>query len=212
MEEDKDVPTCGVRIHSSVHEVRFWQNFSVLRRMIKHLGDREQMIAALAGDPVLPEKTRDEAVSILKKEQDENLSAFHDFLVNFVAMGMQGLHRTEITLEFSFLDDGTYWVQGAVLHVDGKSLPLPDGEGQRLVALLSPVLSADEPGQALLSFYRSCEETHDREAGSGLDSCRLELSREIFPGTSYHARLRLPACLYCSEESDGEWSEAHRLR
>jgi len=204
MEENRDVPTGGVRIHSSVHEVRFWQNFSVLRRMIKHLGERELLIAALAGDPVLPEKTRDEAVSFLKREQAENLSAFHDFLVNFVTMGMQGLHRTEITLEFSFQDNGSYWVQGAVLHVDGKSVPLPDGEGQKLMALPSPVLSAGEPGQALLSFYRSCEETHDREAGSGLDSCKLELSREIFPGTSYHARLRLPAYLYCSKGPDGE--------
>jgi hypothetical protein len=204
MDENNDAPPSEVRIHSSVHEVRFWQNFSILRTMIKHLGDREMLISALSRDPVLPEKTRDEAVSLLKKEQTENLSAFHDFLVNFVTMSMQGLHRTEITLEFTFQDDGTYWVHGATLHVDGKPLLLPEGEGPRLMASISPVLVAGDPSQSLLSFYRSCEELHDREAGSGLESCRLELTHEIFPGTSYRARLRLPAYRYCNGEAAGE--------
>lgn len=207
MEKNSDLRAGGITLHSSVHELRFWQNLSLLRRMVRHLGEREHLIGMLATDPVLPEKTRDEAVSLLKMEQAENLSAFHDFLSNFIAMGMQGLHRTEITLEFSFQDDGSYCVLAAALHVDGKAVPLPPGEGQRLISLLSPVFSSGEPEQALLRYYRSVEEMHDRAGGTSLSSCLLELSREIFPGRSFHARLRLPAHLFCGDCQSGNGDE-----
>lgn len=206
MGENRKNSSDGVTVHPSVHEVSFWKAFSVLRRMIRHLEERDMLIMKLAKDPTLPEKTRDEVTAFLKSEQAENLSAFHDFLVNFITIGIQGLHRTGITLEFSFQEDGTCRVMRSCLHVDGNSLPLPDGEGSRLISILSPVLrSGDDPGQALIAFYQSCEEMHDRERGYGLDSCSLELSREIFPGTSFHAKLRLPAYIFCRETSSGNY-------
>ncbi|MDH7510148.1 MAG: hypothetical protein QHH04_03790 [Methanolinea sp.] len=204
MEQNRDYPANGVTVHPGIHEVTFWKTFSVLRKMIRHLEERELLIATLAKDPTLPEKTRDEVTAFLKSEQAENLSAFHDFLVNFITIGLQGLHRTGITLEFSFQENGTYRVLRACLHVDGKPLPLPDGEGQRLFSIISPVLlSGDDPGGALIAFYKSCEEMHDRERGYSLDSCSLELTREIYPGTSFHARLRLPAYIFCRETPSG---------
>lgn len=205
MEENRENPSSGVTVHPSIYEVTFWKTFSILRKMIRHLEERDQLITKLLKDPTLPEKTRDEVTEFLKSEQAENLSAFHDFLVNFIAIGMQGLHQTGITLEFSFQENGTHRVLGAYLHVDGKPLSIPDGEGQRLISLLSPVLlSGDNPGQALIDFYKSCEEMHDRERGYGLDSCSLELCREIYPGTSFHARLRLPAYIFCGETPSGK--------
>jgi len=205
MEENRENQAGGVTVHPGIHEVTFWKTFATLRKMIRHLEERDLLIAKLSKDPTLPEKTRDEVIACLKSEQAEHLSAFHDFLVNFITIGMQGLHQTGITLEFSFQENGTYRVLGASLRVDGTPLPLPDGEGRRLVSIISPVLlSGDDPGQALVAFYKSCEEMHDRERGYGRDSCSLELTREIYPGTSFHARLRLPAYIFCRETLSGK--------
>lgn len=193
-----------VTIHPNVHEVRFWQNLVHLRRMVGHIRERDAVISALSRDASLPEKTRDDALSFLKKEREENLSAFHDFLANFVSMGLRGLHRTDISLEFSFEEDGTHHVGESVLHIDGKPLSLPTGEGEKLISLLAPVFSSEDPCEALLSFYKEIEEAHDRGGSFGLESCSLELFREVYPGKSFHATLRLPASMFFGEKQE-EW-------
>ncbi|MCQ8893861.1 MAG: hypothetical protein NQU46_04440 [Methanolinea sp.] len=188
-----------VAVHSSVHEVRFWKNYRILQKMRGHLADRERLIRGLAADPTLPEKTRDEVVFLLKREQESNLAAFHDFLVNFVQIGMASLHQTRITLEFTFREDGSARIERAVLHVDGRDVPLPDGEGQRLLAHLSPALSGEEPDRGLIAFYERIEEEYDRGGGDLLQTCSLDLCRVIFPGTLFRARIRLPATYFCNE-------------
>ncbi|MDI9633106.1 MAG: hypothetical protein QFX32_03510 [Methanolinea sp.] len=201
MDGDEARGSGDVTIHPNVHEVRFWQNLVHLRRMVAHIRERDAVISALSRDASLPEKTRDDALSFLKKEREENLSAFHDFLANFVTTSLRGLHRTDISLQFSFELGGSYRVEESVLHIDGKPLSLPQGEGEKLISLLVPVLSSEDPCGALLSFYKACEEAHDRGARFGLESCRLELFREVYPGKSFHATLRLPASTFFGEKN-----------
>jgi len=187
-------------VHSSVHEVEFWKRYRTLRKMIACLVSRENLVQALQEETILPEKTRDEALGFLKNEHAQNLVVFHDFLVNFISMSIQGLHHMDITLEFSFRKDGALMCQGNLLHVDEHVMVLPSEEGQRFISAFSWILEDLHPEESLIRVYKNYQERYDRDQGADLNRCRLEVRQEIYPGSTFHARLRLPAQVFIEEE------------
>jgi hypothetical protein len=186
-------------IHSSVHEVEFWRRYHSLLRMRSHLDAREHLLRALREETALPEKTRDEALGPLRTEHAENLSAFHDFLVNFITLSMQGLHRVDISLDFSFRHDGAPRCHRCLLHVDERIQDLPLEEGQRLLSESSWAGEDAHPEHSLICYYEDQEKRFDRDQRGDLDRCRLDVRQEIYPGSTFHARLRLPAQVFIEE-------------
>jgi len=184
-----------ISLHPAVHEVEFWKRYRALLRMTRHLAGGERLIRALQEETAIPEKTRDEAIGPLKEEHAQNFSAFHDFLVNFVSLALQGLHRADISLEFSFTE-GVPRCHRALLHVDGHPRDLPVEEGRRLLACLPLTGEDPHPEQSLLRFYEAMEQRFDRDQKGELDRCSLEIRQEIYPGSAFHARLHLPAQVF----------------
>ena len=185
-----------ISLHSSVHEVEFWKRYRALLRMMAHLESREQMIRALQEETAIPEKTRDDAIGHLQAEHAQNIGAFHDFLVNFSSLALQGLHRVDISIEFSFWEDGILRCHRCVIHVDGRSRDLLVEEGQRLLSLLPRTIEGLHPEQSLIRFYEGLEQNFDRNSRGELDRCSLEIRKEIYPGSGFSSKIRLPAQVF----------------
>lgn len=185
-----------ISLHSSVHEVEFWKRYRALLRMMAHLESREQMIRALQEETAIPEKTRDDAIGHLKAEHAQNIGAFHDFLVNFSSLALQGLHRVDISIEFSFREDGILRCHRCTIHVDGRSRELLVEEGQRLLLLLQRTIEGLHPEQSLIRFYEGVEQNFDRNSRGELDRCSLEIRKEIYPGSGFSSKIRLPAQVF----------------
>jgi len=180
-------------VHSSVHEVEFWKRYRVLLRMIKALEEREHLILALQGEGSIPEMTRDQAVGFIKVEHAQNLGVFHDFLVNFINMSLQGLHHVDISLEFSFHNTGPILPERICIHVDQHRKTLPCEEGQRFISALSWIPEESQPDALLVRLFKGYQERYDRGQEGNLNRCRLVLMKEVYPGSTFHATLRLPA-------------------
>lgn len=187
-------------VHSSVHEVEFWKRYHILCRMLMNLEEQEHLVRAIRGEGSIPEKTRDEVIGSLKAEHTQNTGVFHDFLVNFISMSLQGLHHVDVSLEFSFRGEGPILCQKIVLHVDQYIKELPQEECQRILSHLSWILEESQPDIALIRVYERYQERFDRELGEGLNRCRLEIRREVYPGSTFHVKLRLPAEVFTEEE------------
>lgn len=187
-------------VHSSVHEVEFWKRYHILCRMLMNLEERGHLVRAIRGEGCIPEKTRDEVIGALKAEYTQNTAVFHDFLVNFISMSHQGLHHVDISLEFSFRGEGPVLCQKIFLHVDQHVKELPQEECQHILSLLSWILEESQPDKALIRVYERYQERFDRDLGDGLNRCRLEIRREVYPGSMFHMKLRLPAEVFIEEE------------
>ncbi len=185
-----------IALHPSVHEVEFWKRYRALLRMMAHLESREQMIRAMQEETAIPEKTRDDAIGHLKAEHAQNIGAFHDFLVNFSSLALQGLHRVDICLEISFREDGVLRCHRCTLHVDERSRDLLIEEGQRLLAALPRTSDDPHPEQSLVRFYVGQEQNFDRNSRGELDRCSLEIRKEIYPGSGFSSKIRLPAQVF----------------
>ncbi|MGV8128585.1 MAG: hypothetical protein ACP5NN_01650 [Methanolinea sp.] len=187
-------------VHSSVHEVEFWKRYHILCRMLTDLGEQEHLVRAIRIEGSIPEKTRDEVIAVLRAEHTQNMGVFHDFLVNFISMSLQGLHHVDISLEFSFRTEGPILCQKIFLHVDQHRKELPQEECQRIISQLSWILEESQPDKALIRVYERYQERFDRDLGDGLNRCRLEIRREVYPGSTFHMNLRLPAEVFMEEE------------
>jgi len=188
-------------VHSSVHEVEFWKRYRTLCRMIETLDGRERLIKTLQEETIIPDKTRDEVTGFLKTEYAQDMGAFHDFLVNFISLSMQGLHPFDIMVEFSFRQEGPLLCHRSALHVDDRTRDLPPDEGQHLLSAFSFILDDPAPEKSLLRVYEEYQQRCDRNFSADLNRCMLELRREMYPGSAFHARLRLPAEVFIDEAS-----------
>lgn len=187
-------------VHSSVHEVEFWKRYRVLIRMIKALEEREHLIKALQGEGSIPEKTGDEAVGAIKAEHAQNLGVFHDFLINFISLSLQGLHHVDISLEFSFHNTGPILPERVNIHVDQHKKTLPSDEAQRFLSALSWIPKESQPDASLVRLFEGYQERYDRGHEADLNRCRLVLLKEMYPGSIFRATLRLPAEVFIEPE------------
>ncbi len=186
----------GMTPHSSVHEAEFRKRYRTLEVMLEHLRNQEQLIQSLQEQAALSDQIKDAAVSALKTENAKNYQVFHDYILNFLTFSFQGLHRVDILLSFSIMDnDGLQFESGSV-SVDGKEHRLPSEEGIRWMEPLEKALG--EPGRkntgdTLLDLYKTLELKYDRLLGGCLERCSLLLLEEVYPKEGYHVRIRLPA-------------------
>lgn len=165
-----------------------------------NLEEREHLVRAIRGEVSIPEKTRDEVIAVLRAEHTQNMGVFHDFLVNFINMSLQGLHHVDISLEFSFRTEGPILCQKIFFHIDQHIKELPQEECQRIISQLSWILEESQPDKALIRIYERYQEKFDRDQGADLNRCRLEVQREVYPGSTFHAKLRLPAEMFIEME------------
>ncbi len=182
--------------HSSVHEVEFRKRYRTLEVMLEHLRNQEHLIQSLQAQAALSDQIKDAAVSALKIESAKNYQVFHDYLLNFLTFSFQGLHRVDILLSFSIMDNGGLQLESGSVSVDGIEHGLPAEEGIRWMEPLDKALGElgrKDAWDRLLDLYKTLELKYDRLLGGSLERCSLLLLEEVYPKGGYHVRIRLPA-------------------
>jgi len=160
--------------------------------MLVHMKVRADLIRGIREEIVIPEHARDLAMKALSTELQENKQVFFDYLLNFISVSMQVLHRADIEMEFTMFEGGRIEIDSNRLIVDREILDIPIEIGTRFTSL---ILDTKGPKKldAILLFFREEEARYDKLFGGIIDRCSLQIMDELYPKRCAHVRLTLPA-------------------
>lgn len=181
-----------VELRGKTPDDEFWKRFSGVQTMLARMKQRADLIRAVREEIVIPEQARDLAVKALSTELQENKKIFFDYLLNFISVSMQVLHRADIEMEFTIIEGGRIEMDSIRLIVDGEVQDLPVEIGARFTAL---ILESKGPKKldAVLLFFREEEARYDILFGGIMDRCSLQIMDELYPRRCAHVKLKLPA-------------------
>ena len=114
----------------------FWKRFSGVQTMLVHMKERADLIRRIRDETVIPEHARDLAIKALSAELKENKTVFFDYLLNFISVSMQVLHRADIEMEFTIIEGGRIEMNSNRLIVDDEILDIPIEIGTRFTSLI----------------------------------------------------------------------------
>jgi hypothetical protein len=181
-----------IELRGITPDEEFAKRFSGVRTMLVHMKERADLIRKIRNETVIPEHARDLAIKALSAELNENKSVFFDYLLNFISVSMQVLHRADIEMEFTIIEGGRIEMNSNRLIVDNEMLDIPIEIGTRFTSLI-----LDNKGtkkiDAILIFFREEEARYDKLFGEIIDRCSLQLMDELYPRRCAHVRLKLPA-------------------
>lgn len=170
-------------------EREFWKRYHSFRMMVENLKAEQHLMQQIRGETVIPEQARDMAIRAISAEHANKYQIFMEFLEDFITFSAQGLHRLDLSAEFTMAPGDVSEVRHCHLIVDGRREEVPAGVGQRFMEILPHA----DGWQAILAFYREEETRYDRKFGGNLDRCSLVIHEELFPAHSFHIAIRLPA-------------------
>jgi hypothetical protein len=179
-------------LKGAIPDEEFWKRFSGVRTMLVHMRERADLIRRIREETVIPEHARDLAIKAMSIELLDNKKIFFDYLLNFISISMQGLHRADIEMEFTIIEGGRIEMNSNRLIVDGEVQDIPVEIGTRFTGLI-----LDNKGSkkldAILLFFREEETRYDKLFGGIMDRCSLQIMDELYPRRCAHVRLKLPA-------------------
>ena len=181
-----------VELRGTTPDDEFWKRFSGVQTMLYRMKQRAELIRAIREEIVIPEQARDLAVKALSTELQENKKIFFDYLLNFISVSMQVLHRADIEMEFTIIEGGRIEMNSIRLIVDSEVQDLPVEIGTRFAGL---ILESKGPKKldAILLFFREEEARYDILFGGIMDRCSLQIMDELYPRRCAHIKLKLPA-------------------
>jgi hypothetical protein len=186
METGKENPS------SRTHNEEFQKRSFDLRLMVDHMKSRADLAKRIGTEVVIPEQARDMAIKALSNELTENLTFFSHYLVNFVNLGLQGLHHVDFEAGFTLLGDGIIQTDCCRLHIDNESLEIPVEIGSRYIQTVFGSPEMQDP-DFIERYYKNEESYYDRALGEISGRCELRVVRELFPKHSIHVIMKLPA-------------------
>jgi len=178
-----------VNLPEATYEREFWKQYNALRRMLERLKSEDVLMHRLKVETVIPEQARDMAIKAILGELNDKHRIFLEFFYEFIEFCSHGLHRADISVEFTVLPAGMYEIETCSLIVDKRRDDLPVKIGRRFIE----TIPYPEGWEAILSYYRKEETWYDRLFGGNLDRCSLKITEELFPLSCYHIAIRLPA-------------------
>ncbi|HEU17224.1 MAG TPA: hypothetical protein ENO06_00665 [Methanolinea sp.] len=195
MEKDLFSPQPG-------YEAEFWKRYRVMKAMLSHLHQQEVLLSGLKREQAIPESARDMAIRAVEGEISANRKVFHDFLVNFINYGAQGLHRMDIDIGFALISGVLAENRHCSLHVEGFAHTLPPDIGTILMEKLVDMAGGGDGSLSdrIIEVYKKIEGHYDIVSGGDLGRCSLSLTEELFPSRCYHVRIRFPARILQEED------------
>jgi hypothetical protein len=181
-----------IELRGITPDEEFAKRFSGVQTMLAHMKERADLIRKIRNETVIPEHARDLAIKALSAELNENKSVFFDYLLNFISVSMQVLHRADIEMEFTIIEGGRIEMNSNRLVVDNDMLDIPIEIGTRFTSLILDNKGAKKL-DAILIFFREEEARYDKLFGEIIDRCSLQLMDELYPRRCAHVRLKLPA-------------------
>ena len=181
-----------IELKGTTPDEEFWKRLLGVQTMLVHMRERADLIRRIREETVIPEHARDLAIKAMSIELLENKKIFFDYLLNFISVSMQVLHRADIEMEFTIIEGGRIEMNSNRLIVDGEVQNIPIEIGTRFTGLI-----LDNKGSkkldAILLFFREEEARYDKLFGGIMDRCSLQIMDELYPRRCAHVRLKLPA-------------------
>ncbi len=181
-----------IEFRGNTPDEEFTKRFSGVQTMLVHMKERADLIRRIRNETAIPEHARDLAIKALSAELKENKTVFFDYLLNFISVSMQVLHRADIEMEFTIIEGGRIEMNSNRLIVDGEMLDIPIEIGTRFMTLI-----LDNKGakilDAILMFFNEEEARYDKLFGGIMDRCSLQIMDELYPRRCSHVKLKLPA-------------------
>ncbi len=175
-----------------VFKDEFGKRAADLQVMIDHMKIRADLVKKIGNEEIIPEQARDMAIMALSNELKENLSFFFNYLINFIHIGMQGLHRVDFEAGCTFLGNGIIQTDSCVLHIDVKPLEIPVEIATRYIQSIFGSPDQQNPDFIKL-YYKNEEAYYDRALGEISGRCELRIMEELFPKRCIRIIMRLPA-------------------
>jgi hypothetical protein len=181
-----------IELRGKTPDDEFWKRYSGVRTMLVHMKERADLIRRIRDETVIPAHARDLAIKALSVDLQDNKKIFFDYLLNFISVSMQVLHRADIEIEFTIIEGGRVEMNSNRLIVDGEELDLPIEIGSRFTGI---IMDSKGPKKidAVLLFFREQEARYDKLFGGIMDRCSLQIMDELYPRRCTHIKLKLPA-------------------
>ena len=195
--------------HSLGYEVEFGKRLRIMKVMLAHMESQRQLLLGLMHEESIPESARGMAKGAIEEDLSSNKNIFNDFLIDFISYGMQGLHRMDVDLQFTYISSAQPKIECCAINIDGVVHVLPPDIGSRLVDNIVRMCVVDEghfPEQ-FIELYKRIEGYYDLLLGADLDRCSLLLTEELFPSSCYHLTLRLPAHVLMEQDLN-RWADS----
>jgi hypothetical protein len=170
----------------------FWKMDSAIRNMLILMNKRSDLLRQIREEKSIPDQARDMAVKSVSNELIENKMFFFDYLLNFIGIGMQGLHRIDILFKFSILEGGIIEMDCCTLLVNDDPVEIPVEIGKEYVNTIFSTANQRNP-ETVIQCYREEETHYDTLLGGVSGRCCLLIMEELFPGHCIHVTMKLPA-------------------
>lgn len=181
-----------MEMRGGLSDDEFWKKYLGIRKMLALMKKRNELIRYMREEIVIPDHARDLAIKAVTTELIDNKKVFFDYLLNFISISMQGLHKCDIEFSFTIFEGGKSEINACSMIVDGEFQDLPVEIGTRFIGIILDKVSQRHL-EAVLQFYRQEEAKYDKMLGGGLDRCTLQIMEELYPKRRSHIRLKLPA-------------------
>jgi hypothetical protein len=170
----------------------FHKRTSDIRTMMDHMKGRAELVRTITNEPAIPDQARDMAIKALSNELQENSVFFYHYLINFINLGMQGLHRVDFETCFTLPGPGLFEMNCCNLYIDNERLEIPMEIGTRYIKAIFSSAEIQNP-DFILQYYRDQETYYDRALGEISGRCGLQIMEEIYPKQCVHVKMKLPA-------------------
>jgi len=188
--------------HQLGYEAEFWKRFRIMKAMLSHIEQQAALLLGLKHEYSIPESARDMAMKAVEEEIANNIKIFHDFLVNYINYGAQGLHRMDIDIAFTLVLGAPPENRVCTLYIEGMANRLPQDIGHVLMEKLVDMAGANDgsfPGR-MIEVYKKIEGHYDLVSGGDLERCSLNLTEDLFPCTCYQVKVRFPAQILLEDD------------
>jgi hypothetical protein len=181
-----------LEFHKKSPDEKFWKMDHAIGDMLLHLKSRSELLCQIREETVIPDQARDIAIKAISDEIRANKLFFFDYLLNFIGISMQGLHKVDVEFLFTLYEGGIIEMDKIYLIVDGEARVIPVEIGYRYITKILKNVSQHQP-EYILQFYLSEETRYDTLFGGVMDRCTLEMMEEIYPKKCHHIKLKLPS-------------------
>ncbi len=170
------------------------QQYRNLQVIQHHISQQEMFLQMLDHEESFPDMARRLGKEAILGELHSNKRLFLDYLYNLITLSSDPGRFIDVEFHYISIGKGPIEVDKCLLWFDGAELPMPFEIGDRFGKGIVGDDSIDAP-QKILSFYKEAEVNFDRDFSANLDRCSLVILQEIYPVSSFHIRMRLPAII-----------------
>jgi len=163
-----------------------------LHVMAENIKTHEQFLQMIEHEDIIPDMARRLTKEALSEDLISNKRVLLDFIYNILSRTDENSPPIDIEFFFIIIGKEFFQVDRCVLWLEHKELNIPFEIGEKF----GKGIVGEEMADAVKNItvvYKEYEAKFDKENFGDLNRCSLVIFEEIYPRSSWHIRMRLPA-------------------